>query len=113
MEEELTTTQEQEIVESKFTGTVGSYIALYIINSLLCMITLGIYVPWAVCKVYRWQIDHKIVDGKKMSFEGEGGSLFGQYIKWMLLSIITLGIYGLFIPVKLEAWKTERTHFVA
>lgn len=106
--------QEQAVVNtSKFTGSVGSYIGLCIVNFLLCLITLGIYTPWSICKTYAWQINNKEIDGKKMKFEGTGGSLIGQWIKWFLLTIITLGIYGLFIPVKLEAWKTERTHFVA
>lgn len=98
---------------SEFNGGLGSLIGLNIVNFLLLLFTLGLAYPWVICRSYRWEIEHKIIDGKKLAFDGTGGGLFGQWIKWMLLTLVTIGIYSLWIPIKKLKWITEKTHFVS
>ena len=97
-------------MESKFTGGLAGLIGTKILQFLIIVFTLGLGVPWAVCKKQRWIASHTIIDGNQVKFTGTGGGLFGQYIKWFLLSIITLGIYSLWIPIKMQKWVTEHTH---
>ena len=97
-------------MESKFTGGLAGLIGTNILQFLIIVFTLGLGVPWAVCKKQRWIASHTIIDGNQVKFTGTGGGLFGQYIKWFILSIITLGIYSLWIPIKMQQWITEHTH---
>ncbi len=98
--------------ESKFTGRLLGLIGTNILCGLLCLFTLGIGVPWAVCKKQRWVTQHTVIDGKQLVFDGSGGQLFGKYIKWFLLSLITLGIYSFWLTIKMKQWTTEHTHTV-
>lgn len=103
-------TQDAPVKESKFTGTMLSWLGHRLFNFFLTLITLGLAYPWVVCRGYRWEISHKVIDGRKLTFEGRGISLLGHWLLWVLLTIITIGIYGLWVPCKLQAWITERTH---
>ncbi|MBQ7761589.1 MAG: DUF898 family protein [Clostridia bacterium] len=96
---------------SKFTGTMLGYLGVSIVVGLICGITFGIALPWALCYQQSWIAKHTYVDGKQLKFDGTGLQLFGSYIKWFLLTFITLGIYGLWLPVKIQAWTASHTHF--
>ena len=100
-------------MESKFTGKLSGLIGINIAQFFIILFTVGLGVPWAVCKKQRWITSHTIVDGKQLQFDGHGGGLFGQYFKWLLLSVITVGIYSLWIPIKMQKWIAEHTHFVS
>lgn len=99
-------------MESKFTGGLLGLIGISILSTLLCVITLGIGTPWAICMVERWRVKHTIIDGHQLVFDGTGGQLFGNFIKWFLLTIITLGIYGFWLSIKMQQWVTKHTHLV-
>lgn len=96
--------------ESKFTGSVGSYIGLCITNFLLLLVTLTVAEPWVICRTYRWKITHQVIDGKRLSFDGRGGQLVGNYWWWSFLTVITIGIYGFWVPKKIQQWLTKHTY---
>ncbi len=98
---------------SYFDGGLLQLIGWTLLGMIITTLTLGICYPWALCMVYKWQIDHTVIEGKRLEFTGSAWSLFGQWIKWLLLTIITLGIYGLWLGIALEKWKVENTKFVA
>ena len=97
---------------SYFQGGLLSYIGHVIIGALLTIITLGIAYPWAVVRIYRWEINNTVIDGRRMVFSGTGAGLFGNWIKWWFLTLITLGIYGFWLHIKLLDWKARHTSFV-
>ena len=99
-------------MESKFNGGLLGLIGINILQRLLCVVTLGIGTPWAVCMKERWIAKHTVIDGKQMVFDGTGGQLFGTYIKWFFLCIITIGIYSLWLSIKMKAWVVSHTHMV-
>lgn len=96
---------------SYFGGTMGSYIGLIIINALITFFTLGFGFPWAICNIYRWEMNNTVIDGKRLQFTGTGWSLFGQWIKWWFLTLLTFGIYGFWVHIKLLDWKVSHTTF--
>lgn len=59
--------------------------------------------------MYRWKIEHTVVNGQRLVFSGTGWQLFGQWIKWWFLTIIPLGIYGFWAHIKLLDWKARHT----
>ncbi|MBU1033700.1 DUF898 domain-containing protein [Patescibacteria group bacterium] len=97
---------------SYFDGGLLQLIGWSLLGMIITSLTLGICYPWALCMVYKWQIDHTVIEGKRLEFTGSAWSLFGQWIKWFLLTIITLGIYGFWLGIALEKWKVENTKFV-
>lgn len=55
--------------------------------------------------IYRWKINHTVIEDRRLQFNGTAISLFGHWIKWL---IITLGIYsflGLHQTLRLENKK--------
>ncbi|MGC6767234.1 DUF898 family protein [Enterococcus sp. LJL51] len=67
--------------------------------------------PWGICMMYRWKIEHTVIEGRRCQFTGTAIGLFGSWIKWLLLTIVTLGIYGFWVQIKLEQWKVSHTRF--
>ena len=61
--------------------------------------------------IYRWKIEHTVVDGKRLKFNGSAIGLFGNWIKWWLLCIVTLGIYSFWLFIFVEKWKAKYTTF--
>ena len=98
--------------ESKFTGGLLGLIGNGIVNVLIVIFTLGIGLPWAMCRSERWYAKHTYIDGKQLVFDGKGGQLFGKYIIWFLLTVVTLGIYGFWVNIKLKQWVVSHTHTV-
>ena len=66
-------------MKSKFTGGLLGLIGTNILQFLLCLITLGIGAPWAICIKQRWLAKHTIIDGQQLYFDGTGAQLFGNY----------------------------------
>lgn len=97
---------------SYFDGGLASYIVTVIFATILTIFTLGLAYPWATCMIYRWKIEHTVIEGRRLVFKGTGGSLFMNWIIWFLLTIITLGIYGFWVFIKLENWKVQNTYFL-
>lgn len=97
--------------ESYFDGGLLQYVGWSILGSLITVLTLGICFPWACCMIYRWEIEHTVVNGQRLYFDGTASQLFGNWVKWLLLTIITLGIYSFWLFIKLKQWKVKHTHF--
>jgi len=97
--------------QSEFDGGLLQLIGWSILGFLVTIVTLGICFPWAVCMIWRWEISHTIIEGRRLQFNGKGIGLLGNWIKWYLLSIITLSIYGWWTPIRLRKWKAKNTTF--
>ena len=97
--------------KSKFDGGLLSYIGWRILGFVITVCTLGICYPWALCMIYRWQINHTVINGKRLQFNGTAIGLFGLWIKWLLLCVLTFGIYSFWMFISLEKWKVKNTSF--
>lgn len=97
--------------DSYFDGGLLSYLGWRILGFLVTVCTFGICLPWAYTMIYRWRINHTVINGRRLKFTGTAIGLFGQWIKWWFLTVITFGIYGFWVFIKLEKWKTKHTHF--
>lgn len=96
--------------ESYFDGTGLQLLGHSLLAVLLITITLGFATPWMICRIYRWRVNHTVINGKRLVFTGSGTSLLGHYILWSLLTVITCGIYGFFMYVAIRKWEVERTY---
>jgi uncharacterized membrane protein YjgN (DUF898 family) len=98
--------------DSFFDGGLLPYIGHCILAFFVVICTFGIGTPWATCILYKWKIEHTVVDGYRLEFTGTGAGLFGSWIKWWFFIIITFGIYSFWVHLKLEDWKASHTHFI-
>ena len=98
--------------KSYFDGGLLQLIGWEILGALITVFTLGICYPWAFTMVYNWEINHTVINGKRLQFDGTASQLFGNWIKWFFLTIVTFGIYGFWLPIKLKQWKTMHTSFI-
>lgn len=97
--------------ESYFDGGLLQLICWNILGFLVTVCTLGICYPWAVCMVYGWEINHTVVEGRRLRFNGTAMQLFGNWIKWWLLTFVTCGIYGFWLSISIKKWKAKHTEF--
>lgn len=100
-----------EAGESYFDGGLAQYIGWCILGSIVTFITIGICYPWAHVVLYKWKVEHTVINGRRLRFDGTAVQLFGNWVKWWLLSVITLGIYSFWLFIKLEQWRVKHTHF--
>jgi uncharacterized membrane protein YjgN (DUF898 family) len=69
------------IAKLRYHGVGGSLFGLVIVNTLLTLITLGIYSFWAKNKVREFHYSHTELDGDRFAYHGTGGELFSGALK--------------------------------
>lgn len=97
-----------------FTGKGIDYFLLILVNLFFTVITLGIYMPWALVKCRRYIYSHMELNGKPFSFNMTGGAVFVSFLflmgsiyialgfflaHWALIGIITFLALFLFLPI--------------
>lgn len=96
---------------SYFDGGLATLVGHRILAFLITIFTCGIGYPFAICMLYGWEVNHTVIEGRRLKFTGTGVGLMGNWIKWFLLCIITLGIYSFWISIKIQEWKVKNTIF--
>jgi uncharacterized membrane protein YjgN (DUF898 family) len=92
------------VARLRYHGTGGALFGLVIVNTLLTIITLGIYSFWAKNKVREFHYSHTEMDGDRFAYHGTGGELFSGALKATGI-ILLLGI-GLGIAFALTGGDT-------
>jgi uncharacterized membrane protein YjgN (DUF898 family) len=105
-------------VQFRFEGQGGQLFVTFLVGYLLTMITIGIYMPWFICKLTKFYLDNTTIttsDGSVYNprFEGGGGDLFVTFLVGYLLTMVTIGIYAPWFMCKLNKWFAERTKLVS
>ncbi len=103
---------EEQPVESYFSGGAGGFLGIHLLAALLTLFTLGIGKAWADKMVLQWEAKHTHIGGSPLEFNGTGGQLFVKYLLFVLLTPLTLGIYALFFPVIYLKWQMKHTEAV-
>ncbi len=70
---------DQQPVESYFSGGVGGYLGIHILAFLLTLFTLGIGSAWASTMILKWEAKHTHIGGGSLEFDGTGGQLFVKF----------------------------------
>lgn len=92
-----------------FEGDAAGYLGTGFIAALVTVFSGGLLFPWAICMIYKWEINNLVINGQRLRFTGSAMGLFGHWIKWWALSIITLGLYSFWIYPNLQIWKANNT----
>ena len=75
-----------------FYGRGSEYFRIYIVNTILCLLTLGLYYPWAKEKQLKYMYGKSTFEETPFMFSGTGNEMFKGFIK----AFIVLGaLYGI------------------
>ncbi len=72
-----------ESVSIRFTGSGSEYFRIWIINLLLCVVTLGLYIPWAKVRRLKYFYSNTIIDSSSLDYHGSPKTIFKG---WMIVS---------------------------
>ncbi|WP_437891671.1 YjgN family protein [Phytobacter sp. V91] len=80
-----------------FHGKGLSYFNISLVNILLSIVTLGIYVPWAMVRSRRYVYENLELNGARFGYHASGGALF---LSWFLLVVfyIFIGVFENIFP---------------
>jgi len=82
----------------EFSGRFGEFIGMIILGFFLTIITLGIYSPWFIKKIYDFFSENSTHDSSSFKFNGKGLDLFG-IITLFIVAIIFLIILFFIITI--------------
>ena len=104
-------------VAFRFHGTGGELLVIWIVGILLCLITLGLYVPWFMVNMTRFITERaqgRADDGTvyRLRFLGTGGGLFVTFLVGYLLSMFTFGLYLPWFMCSIHRWYAKHTSVV-
>lgn len=68
--------QGARVLSIRFTGSGRGYFRIWIFNTLLIFLTLGLYWPFAKARRLRWFHANTLIDGHALAFHGESWPLF-------------------------------------
>ncbi len=94
----------------EFRATGGQYFSTVIVHlGLFSIFSFGLYLPWALVRLFKLKASHTTIQGKEIDFSGNGGQLFGLLLLITLLTMITLGLYGPWGMCRILRWKADNT----
>jgi uncharacterized membrane protein YjgN (DUF898 family) len=76
-----------------FTGNGNSLFGIMIVNLLLCIVTLGLYYPWARAKKLQYLYGETEFENSRFTFHGTGKEMFVGFVKTIVLLGIIIGVY--------------------
>jgi uncharacterized membrane protein YjgN (DUF898 family) len=84
-----------------FTGTASEYFRLWIVNTALSIITLGIYTPWARVRTRQYFYGHTWIDGQNFDYTANPVALLRGY----LIVAAFFGAYTLATNLQFRGWE--------
>ncbi len=77
-----------------YTGEGSEYFVIQLVNSLLALVTLGIYYPWGRARELRFLIGSLTVAAEPLTFHGFGKELFwGMLRAWLVFFLPLVVLY--------------------
>lgn len=64
----------------EFSGSAQEYFKIWIVNTLLCIVTLGFYIPWAKVRTRRYFYLNTSLDGERFDYLADPKKLFYGYL---------------------------------
>lgn len=73
-----------EVHALKFHGKASSFFIICLINGFLSLITLGIFLPWALVRCRRYIYENMELHGKRFGYHAKGRDIF---ISWFAITL--------------------------
>jgi uncharacterized membrane protein YjgN (DUF898 family) len=98
-------------VRFSFRGRALDFMKLFIRDSLLTTLTLGLYYPFYDTRRYGFMVSHSYFGNQRFQFDGSGRDLFGGYLVALLLFLPTAGLYWIWFQAKKQRYFWNHTSF--
>ena len=86
----------------EYDGNIGDLYAVFILNLIFSMLTLGIYRFWAITKLRRYLWSHTRLEGSRLSYTGKGGELFLGFLLALVVIAVAAGGLALLAAALIE-----------
>lgn len=73
-----------------YLGSGMELFLIFLVNTLLKVVTLGIYHFWAKARVRRYLWTHMEFDGERLEYTGTGGELFMGFLRAMAIMVLVM-----------------------
>lgn len=83
-----------------FTGDGGTYFGIWIVNTVLTVLTLGIYSPWAKARRLRYFYGNTLLDGSPFEFHGSPIAM----LKGRIIAVVLFLAYSQTAKYSISAW---------
>ena len=94
-----------------FVGSGLGYLWLLIWTTVVSIITVGLFFPWAYSAQQRWICANTYVEGRRLRFDGTGLGFFFQWLVIMLLGFTCPFICTTSGCCQFKRWETRNTVF--
>lgn len=84
-----------------FTGQAGEYFRIWIVNTALTVVTLGLYLPWARVRQRQYFYGHTWLDGQNFEYTARPAALLRGYL---LVGAFFL-VYSLALNLQFSGWE--------
>lgn len=84
--------ESEPIQKINFHGTAGELFGIYIRNTLLTIVTLGVYYFWGKARVRRYMVGQTEFLGDRLTFHGTGREFLMGFIKAFLIFALPVGL---------------------
>lgn len=94
--------------------TGGDIFKTFLVGAILSAITLGIYLPWMICRIQQLVAQRTdLIENDRpigrIDFVGRGADLFVIMLVGQILTMLTLGIYFAWLQVKMLRFFAQGT----
>lgn len=73
----------------RFTGNVGEYFRIWVVNVFLTIVTLGIYSAWAKVRTKRYFYGNTVLDGSPLDYDAKPTAI----LKGRLIAVAVIAVY--------------------
>lgn len=92
----------------RYHGIGGSLFGLMLVNSILTVLTLGIYSFWAKTKLREFHYSHTEADGDRFAYHGTGGELFRGMLRAFGIILVLFLVVSLVLGLAMVAIGGEQ-----
>jgi uncharacterized membrane protein YjgN (DUF898 family) len=75
-----------------YAGKGSDLFKIWIVNAILCTLTLGLYYPWAKAKTRQYLYSQTTFEGQPFVFTGTGKEMFKGFVKLIVLIMAIVGL---------------------
>lgn len=90
--------------ESYFDGKMLELLAYNFLLNFISALTVNIARPFIKNLVLEYEINHTVINGRRLKYHSRSIDYFVENFKWTFLTIITFGIYAFWIPIKKQRY---------
>jgi uncharacterized membrane protein YjgN (DUF898 family) len=99
-------------IHFSFRGRAAEFVRIFVVGSLLAVVTLGLYYPAFATRNHAFMLRHSYLGTAKFDFDGEGADLLVSFLYAVLLTLPTFGLAWFWFAAAKRRYFWERTVFV-